>query len=511
MFEELRIRWLTGFFIALGAFIATAIGLMSSGDMAVALGIGTLFLMTVFFLWSVTVRRIKTGSFRDRGNLGETYLESLVGRNNDCFSNTPGTVNYDHRYPDHWFIPLREEVVRGGRERRWGPPGYEITKEPTDTTYVSQHSLTMWILGIESAGIFPFGRWLGKKSEELKMVPAEEVTRKLKERNGGFTDAELLEYPDDHEEWDLNWVDFHETHCLLSREVFRYDHYLNFTTTVVIRKVETGGPKDVDEMMLIDVVLELRVRVLSSFALISKNISPKTVLVAKVDAVVRDFVASQTIDQILKGKNDDPESVFHKAINANANGHWDKDGTNYYPSRNGLMEAGLFITVAYFRMWSPADERAEVMMNAAQDVFISKKKIETKTNEGKAAAAEKVEYYKAVGPALQKYKKEVNVYPVDANLKVVADAIGGLKDLKGTFVAGNLGDGMFNLVKDIDKRNSEDAGGHAEHDSHEKHEDHGAHGHEDKDHGGHDEKHEDKKDHDGHDEKNDEDHHSEHH
>lgn len=405
----------------------------------------------VIVVWAaVSCFRIPTGHRGDIGTYSGSYLATIIGPNSGAFSNTRGKPYYNPNYPDDWIIYTVEvsETINGisVRKQRYGMPGFE--NDPT-MPLVFVYEDNNWLresLGLTFYGFYPFVRLLERNVVKRELVPTGLVARKIKMRDG-MSDDDASSFPDERPDWKLEWTDRKSRHALISQVCSQGIHPLYAIDPIVIKKQETGGPKEhEDQVMTIDTSHRIGYRVRNPRALVQRSVfDPSALIESQIESVMRQFTAERTIDDIQKGNDptagghgkpigySDPASPYQKAI-LGASGTWRKNPqTNRYELTPGTQTFGIEINLAIFIGWDPGNEKSEKLVDMMLDLSISQRMIQVESNYGEAAGKKVSKYLNEKGTAMKDYleKTRVNIAP-DPNIKVYADGIAALAKNKGT-------------------------------------------------------------------------------
>ncbi len=364
--------------------------------------------------WLTKWVKMQPNKISVRTTIGGGYLYSLIGKNDTGFLNQPWSKNYDDRYKNEDIVPTRD--IPGSSNPVWGSPGYETDTEATEV-WVDDRPRLEKLLG------FRFTGFLSISGKMLEHVHYTKTTASVtKDEKVVFTYGE---------------------YSVIEKKSYVTYRSLFWEDIIVIKRADTGagsygkkGPlteeQDV-ELLSVDITLKGLFRIRNMYTLFTKGVDTHHAARNPIEAIMRDFVGTLDIDQLISMKHADKKTSDGKA----------SEFLQLIPLINAyLIEMGFELTGNFFlESIEPGDENAERMFAAQQKEFIAKKEgnalkitAEAQGDAEVALANKKSLAYTTLRTAQATADGNYNEKVILPVLEKKYAAIGKLSEVKGTLV-----------------------------------------------------------------------------
>ncbi len=401
-------------------------------------------------IWSylMGIKKLRDGHTLTIRKIGGTIHRVVAPFSEEYFINDPQSINYDPRYP-RWYR-IRKTLLgvdsTGQPIYGWANRGYEfldrneIPKRDWGI-YVKEEKFLEKNFGCVSTGFYPFtGLIEWTYASETKHVQADEVraliTGDEKDHNG-------------HPGFKIKWTSYDGKECIITKTTT--SPYLPFEIfgEIACPSLDTGpsdetsdttapalpkkGAPRKGQMFNLTAFVYGKIDIVNTAQLLQIGPNLKLRAVTPVQAAVREFVASVSLDFIQSTEHNAAFSEFRKKLRIASYGLYD-DRANTL-TEGSEIQYGISFRKLEWKDIIPGDEVTSMMFTAKQAIARAEVEIAVRTKQGQARGAEEASYLAKLGEAKRAYLNLVNGTPPDPTLAKIYEELGKVH----TLIFGNTG------------------------------------------------------------------------
>ena len=401
-------------------------------------------------IWSYLkgIVKLREGHTLTVRKIGGTILRVAAPFNEEFFINDPQSINYDPRY-DAWYriTKVKTNVDSTGKPvYRWANRGHEFldrNKIPASDwrVYVKEVGFLEKYFGCVFTGMYPFAgliEWT--YASETKHVQADEVraliTGNEEDHNG-------------HPGFKIKWTSYDGKECIITKTTT--SPYLPFELFVEIAcpSLDTGpSDEEVDSItpalpkngaprkgqmfnLVAFVFGEIDIVNVSELLQIGTNIKLRAV--TPVQAAVREFVASVSLDFVQSTKHNDHNSQFRNKLRETSFGVYDESANTL--TEGTEIQNGISYRKLKWKDIIPGNEATAMMFTVKQEIARAEVEFAVKKKKGEARGIEEASYLEKLGEAKRAYLDLVNGAPPDPTIAKIYEELGKVH----TLIFGNTG------------------------------------------------------------------------